>query len=189
MWRNVTFLICLSFLSVIWTFQWFLVHWSIISTQNSCNWIVIEYLKILSKKNSSFPKFSPKITQIYIQFCGEWAPICRYQKIEAGYTLETWDYYKDYICAHKAKNIKEIAQELTLEKCFASLTSVTHWLVNDCNVAANGAPHEYFWPWIGLDTYSRLWQQGPASFNITAKTDVCTLPINMPKLIIVHVRY
>ena len=32
-----------------------------------------------------------------------------------------------------------------------------------------------------------LWQQGPASFNITAKTDVCTLPINMPKLIIVYV--
>ena len=35
----------------------------------------------------------------------------------------------------------------------------------------------------------RLWQQGPASFNITAKTDVCKLPINMPKLIIVYVTY
>ena len=34
-----------------------------------------------------------------------------------------------------------------------------------------------------------LWQQGPASFNITAKTDVCTLPINVPKLIIVYVTY
>ena len=28
-----------------------------------------------------------------------------------------------------------------------------------------------------------LWQQGPASFNITDKTDVCTLPINMLKSI------
>ena len=33
----------------------------------------------------------------------------------------------------------------------------------------------------------KLWQQGPASFNITAKTDVCTLPINVPKLIVVYV--
>ena len=38
---------------------------------------------------------------------------------------------------------------------------------------------------LGLcpDSFPVLWQQGPASFNITAKTDVCTLPINMPKLI------
>ena len=35
------------------------------------------------------------------------------------------------------------------------------------------------------DSYPWLWQQRPASFNITAKTDVCTLPINVPKLIIV----
>ena len=34
-----------------------------------------------------------------------------------------------------------------------------------------------------------VWQQGPASFNITAKTDVCTLPINVPKLIIAYVTY
>ena len=37
------------------------------------------------------------------------------------------------------------------------------------------------------DDDDNLWQQGPASFNITAKTDVCTLPTNMPKLIIVYV--
>ena len=35
----------------------------------------------------------------------------------------------------------------------------------------------------------QIWQQGPASFNITAETDVCTLPINVPKLIIVYVTY
>ena len=34
---------------------------------------------------------------------------------------------------------------------------------------------------------AKVWQQGPASFNIMAKTDVCTLPINMLKLIIVYV--
>ena len=53
--------------------------------------------------------FSAKITQIYIQFCGEWAPICRYQEIKTCYTLETWAYYKDYICTHNTKEIKEIA--------------------------------------------------------------------------------
>lgn len=34
-WQNVTF----SLSSVIWSIQWFLVHWSISSAQNSCNWI------------------------------------------------------------------------------------------------------------------------------------------------------
>ena len=34
-----------------------------------------------------------------------------------------------------------------------------------------------------------VWQQGPASFNITAKTDICTLPINMPKLINYSIMY
>ena len=34
-----------------------------------------------------------------------------------------------------------------------------------------------------------LWQQGPASFNITGKTDICTLPINMPNIFIVLIYY
>ena len=41
----------------------------------------------------------------------------------------------------------------------------------------------------GIRRKGTVWQQGPASFNITAKTDVCTLPINMPKVIIVYVTY
>ena len=36
---------------------------------------------------------------------------------------------------------------------------------------------------ITANRHRQIWQQGPASFNITAKTDVCTLPINMPNLI------
>ena len=51
-----------------------------------------------------FPTFSAKITQIYIQFFGECEPICKYQEIEKCYTLKTWDYYRDYICTHNAKN-------------------------------------------------------------------------------------
>ena len=53
--------------------------------------------------------------------------------METCYTLATWDYYKDYIYTHNAKQIKEIAYELTPEKGFDSLTSVTQWLVNDCS--------------------------------------------------------
>ena len=120
-------------LSAIWSIQWVLVHWSISSTQSSCNWILVECLKILSRKNGSFLKFRTKITQIYIQFYGEWALICRYKEIETCYTLETWDYYKDYICTHNAEKIKEISYKLTPEKGFDSLTSVTQWLVNDCS--------------------------------------------------------
>ena len=103
---------------------------------------VIEYLlnalRFYEKKKGPFPKFSTKITQIYIQFYGEWALIRRYQKIETCYTLATWDYYKDYICAHNAKKIKEIAYELTPEKGFDSLTSVTQWPVNDCILLSRG---------------------------------------------------
>ena len=119
--------------SAIWCIQWFLVHWGISSIQNFCNWILVECLNTLSKKKGFFLTFSAKITQIYIQFFGEWEPICKYQEIETCYTLETWDYYRDYICAHNTKRIKEIAPELTPEKCFDSLTSVMQWPVNDCS--------------------------------------------------------
>ena len=48
--------------SAIWSIQWLLVHWSISSTQNFCNWILVECPNILLLNGS----FSAKITQIYI---------------------------------------------------------------------------------------------------------------------------
>ena len=109
--------------NVIWCIQWFLVHWGISSIQNSRNLILVEWPKILSKKEGFFPIFSAKITQIYILFFGEWAPICKYREIETCYALETWDYYRDYICARNTKKLKKYLQN------WPRKSVLTHWPV------------------------------------------------------------
>ena len=109
--------------NVIWCIQWFLVHWGISSTQNSRNLILVEYPKILSKKEGFFLIFSAKITEIYIQFFGERAPIRKYQEIKTCYALETGEYYRDCICARNTKKLKKYLRN------WPRKSVLTHWPV------------------------------------------------------------
>ena len=52
----------------IWTIQWFLVHWRISSTQSSCNWVLVECLKILSKKKVLFRNLVPRSLRYIFSF-------------------------------------------------------------------------------------------------------------------------